>query len=40
MTCGGLAANFEFTNDMKIVTRSQFNRNINFSRGYDIPETE
>ena len=37
MTCGGLAANFEFTSGMKIKTRSQFNRRIQFSRGYDAP---
>lgn len=35
MTCGGLAANFEFTPSMEIKTRANFSRNVIFSKGYD-----
>lgn len=35
MTCGGLAANFEFTPGMEIKTRDNFSRNIQFTTGYD-----
>jgi len=37
MTCGGLAANFEFTAGMEIKTRSNFSRNVKFTTGYDSP---